>query len=386
MKKGIITMMMLMLGMSGMMAQRTLVVAGAGDVTLKQGDVLEIKSDGSPITFTNDQKIVLSSYRDYDVTIPELRELKVTGAGDVECKNKLTMPCLDILVSGAGDANLTVECDTIKAVLSGVGDLTLNGHCHYLEATVSGLGDLEFNNFIADSLNISKTPRGKSDWEWEYSSDNGSRRVYKSLLFDPHWEGVDAGLNMLFVGNDPNALLPTDYSLLELRPLKSWNFNFNIAGVGVAFNRTHSVGMYTGIGLGWNNYSFNTPTRLEKGDQLICNAIDEATEGAVRRSKLGVLYLQAPLMVEVRPTRHFYVALGATAGFRVDTWTKVKFKDSVAIKTHNDYWVNRFKLDASLRAGSSDFGFYASYNLLPLFAKDKAPEVHTFSFGLSLNF
>ena len=56
MKKGIITMMALMLGISGMMAQNTVVVAGSGDVSLKHGEVLEVRCEGQPITFSLDGK------------------------------------------------------------------------------------------------------------------------------------------------------------------------------------------------------------------------------------------------------------------------------------------------------------------------------------------
>lgn len=386
MKKGIITMMALMLGMSGMMAQNSVVVAGAGDLTLRMGDKLEVRCDGSPITFTPDGTIMLTSYKDYDLTIPELRELKITGTGDVQSKGTLTFPYLNVVITGTGDADLTVECDTINALLTGVGDLKLNGHCRYLQATLTGVGDLDFDNFNADSISIVKTPRGKDHWDWNWeSSKNGSTR-HKTLLFRPHWDGFEAGLNML-LGSEPNADFSSEYALLEQRPLRSWNFNFNLAGIGLAFSHSHRVGLFTGIGLGWNNYSFNNPVRLEKGPKLICHAIDEtAEEGPVKKSKLGVLYLQAPLMLEVRPTNKLYIDLGVTGGFRIDSWSKVKFQEGVKITTHNDYYINRFKLDASMRIGFDDFGFYANYNIMPLFKQGKADEAHTLSFGFSLDF
>lgn len=373
--------MVLLLGMSGMMAQKTLVVAGAGDVTIKQGDTLEIKGDGSPISFTKDGIIKLTSYRDYDVTFPDLRNLKVTGAGDVESIGKLEVPYLDIVISGTGDANLSVECDTIVATLTGIGDLILNGHCRYLEANVTGLGDLDFHNFIADSLAISKTRKGEV-----YVTRPEGQVVHKNLLFNPYWNGVEAGLNML-LGNGPGATFPDEYAMLDQHAMKSWNFNFNIADIGLAFSLTHRAGVYTGIGLGWHNYSFSSPVELEKGEnKLICNAIDEAVEGHIKKSKLGILYLQVPLMFEVRPTNKFFVAAGVTAGLRIHSWTTVKFQDGKSIKTPGDYYLNRFKLDASLRVGTPDVTFFAHYNLIPVFQVRKAPTAHSLSFGFALNF
>ena len=208
----------------------------------------------------------------------------------------------------------------------------------------------------------------------------------RSLLMDPYWGGVDFGLNMLF-GPGSSANFEGDYSFLELKPLKSWVFNFNIADVGIAFNRKHTAGLYTGIGLGWNNYSFNRPVRLVKGeDHLYGDPIDETVEGPVKKSKLGVLYVQAPLMLEIRPTRGFFIAAGVTGGVRVDSWTKVKFRDRYKEKVHGSYYLNPVKLDATLRAGGCDFGFFASYNLLPEFVEPKGPSAHAFNVGFTLIF
>ena len=374
-------MMALVLGMTGMMAQNKVVVAGAGDVTLKQGEVLEVKCEGDPITFTPDGSIVLTSYKDYEVTVPELQSIKVTGSGDLQSVGTLNFPNLNIMSTGVGDAKLNVECDTITALLTGIGDLKLSGHCRYLEANITGLGDVVYDNFIADSLNINKT----GSKEISITLPEKSKKK-KTLVFDPNWSGVDAGLNML-LGPGSSTEFTGEYALLEQRTMKSWNFNFNIVDIGFAFTHSHRAGIYTGIGLGWNNYRFNNPVRLETGDNnLICNTIDESVEGRVKKSKLGVLYLQAPLMIEVRPTSKFFFAVGVTGGIRIDAWNKVKFEDR-KVKTHQDYYINRFKLDASLRAGQDEgLGFFANFNLLPFFAENKAQTAHNVSFGLSLNF
>ena len=88
-------------------------------------------------------------------------------------------------------------------------------------------------------------------------------------------------------------------------------------------------------------------------------------------------------MIEVRPTRHFFLAAGVTAGLRVDTWTKIKFEDKSNEKRHGDYYVNPLKLDATFRAGGDDMGFFASFDLVPLF---DTPTSHTLCFGFSLLF
>lgn len=211
------------------------------------------------------------------------------------------------------------------------------------------------------------------------------RPVKKNLLFDAHWNGFGAGLNML-LGPGSTANFADDYNFLELRPLQSWVFNFNIADVGIAFDRRHIAGLFTGVGLSWNNYSFNNPVRLVKRDHRLEGEWIDPAVAVVKKSKLGVLYLQVPLMLEVRPTRHFNIAAGVTGGLRIDTWTTIKFLKGDTNKMHNDYYVNPFKLDASLRVGSDFLGFFADYNLLPTFDEAHAPSCHTLSFGFSINF
>lgn len=393
MKKGIISLFLLTLSLTSAMAQ-TVVCSGSGDVTIKQGEPMEFKCEGAPIVFKG-EKIVLTSYKDYDITLPTLQKILVTGTGDLSSKEVLRFPNLDIVLSGTGDADLNVECDTITTVISGIGDLKLKGHCGYLQATISGIGDLHIKDLTVDSLSVVKGKGNDFDWNWEWKTirkkDEGEEKKnepkkYSSLWFNPKWSGFEAGLNML-LGPGGNGDFTGQYALLSQKPMSSWNFNFNIADVGLAFSYTHRVGIYTGIGLGWNNFSFNQPVRLEKGpDGLICHHIDETVTSPVKLSKLGVLYLQMPLMVQVKPTRRSYLALGVTGGFRIDTWTKVKFANGVVDKVHNDYYINRFKLDASLRAGGSFLGFFANFNLLPFFEEDKAQTAHSLSFGLSLNF
>jgi hypothetical protein len=356
---------------------------------------------------------------------------------------------ISVMMVGSGDLVLRGHCDVLEAKHSGSGDLNTKGLARASEkGTVEGgravpnlaglselLAELGTNlEQLADSVDwqsfeadMERWGQSMEEWgrhmeEWgerveremdqqdrdkerwgkgkpdyvpqpnvkvEHGNDKGreAKPEKRSLLYDPQWSGFEAGLNLL-LGPGSSSNFEGPYLFLEQKPMKSWVFNFNIADVGIAFNRKHVGGLYTGIGLGWNNYSFNNPVRLYKSDnnRLEGEWIDEQVEGKVKKSKLGVLYVQAPLMIEVRPTRHFHIAAGVVGGVRVDAWTKVKFVDKSKEKYHGDYYVNLFKLDAMLRAGGEDMGFFASYNLLPLFYEPNGPTSHTLCFGFSLLF
>ena len=395
--------------------------------------------------------LLLTGSDDYEVTLSQLKNIQLLSSGDVVCKSTIKGDYINVYSSGSGDMAMKLDYDTVHVVLNGSGDIVLEGRCKVLQAMLLGSGDLVTEGMKADNSYIDLRGSGEArgvdevslsellaelganlerlsdsvDWknfedgmeqwgkdmeEWgrkmekwgerfednqggnydrhrsfgRPAPDKNRRPEKKSLLFDGNWNGFEAGLNML-LGPGSTANFEGDYGFLELRPLKSWVFNFNIADVGIAFDRRHIAGLYTGIGLGWNNYSFNNPVTLIKGENsLEYEPLDAETW---KKSKLGALYVQAPLMIEVRPTRRIYIAAGVTGGLRIDGWTKVKYQNDDKVKVHSDYYLNPFKLDASLRVGKNDgWGFFANFDLLPTFDEAHAPTCHTASFGFSLNF
>lgn len=236
---------------------------------------------------------------------------------------------------------------------------------------------------------------------------------YRGLLYDANWAGFEAGLNILTPGNLPDWM--------GLRQMRSWCFNINIADVGIAFNRQHSMGIFTGVGIGWNNYSFNKPMFFEKDAEGYLNATPILDEQGlplnIERSKIGVFYAQMPLMIEFKPFRQrMYIDLGVTCGMRITSWQTIEFgrnygkyailgegenaeliaADKTRDLQHKDLCVNFFKVDATLRAGSvsDDIGFFVKYSLLPLFTEGKVKDadgtivkdVLPLNIGFSINF
>ena len=356
---------------------RVIRVTGSGDVVVSQTPGhFSLKKEGKVVSDyrLESELLLLSSSDDYEVEVSQLENIQLLSSADVVSKGTIKGDYINIYNSGSGDMVMELDYDTVHVVLNGSGDIILQGRCNVLQATVLGSGDLRVDGLNVAESNFGETSSSKVD------KPKDKRPVKKNLLYDANWNGFEAGLNMLMGSNS------TGNNDLELRPMRSWVFNFNIADVGIAFDRRHTAGLYTGIGLGWNNYSFNNPVRLTKGENhLEVECIDPAVS-VVKRSKLGVLYVQAPLMIEVRPTRRFYIAAGVTGGLRVDTWTKIVFRSGDVNKVHSDYYVNPYKLDATLRIGGNNLGFFAQYNLLPTFDEAHAPTCHTANFGFSINF
>ena len=425
MKKQIITLALLLIGMTGTWAQNNvnrIMASGACNVTIKQADTLLVLSeDGIANKSAIQHKMInLMGSDDYVVTLPELKDLELFGTADAQSHGTLKGENLFIDLAGASDAILEVDYDSISVNMAGSSDLTLKGRCRSLNVTALGSCDIHTENLQTDTIIMDLA--GTSEWnnsgtnltifKNSHSERSNSREKHHStLLYDAQWGGFEAGLNMITPGFGGSFNEIPNW--LELRQMNSWCFNINIADVGIAFNHRHSMGLFTGIGIGWNNYSFTNHMFLEKDANNCLQATPILNEDDmplnINRSKMGVFYVQMPFMLEFKPfNQKMYIDLGVTCGMRLTSWQTIKFGDNrgqyailgegenaeviAADKAkelqHKDLCVNFFKVDATMRIGSvnNNLGFFVKYALLPLFVKDKAPEVYPLNIGFSINF
>ena len=369
-------------------------VEGSGDVRIEQcQDGFSLHRVNKEVSnhYVTNGTLVLSGSSDYDVALPRLDEIIMRSSGDVFGKGIIKGRNLKLVVMGSGDLWMNVDYDTISIQMTGSGDITLNGQCKVLYAEMSGSGDLKVQQLNVVDSHINATGSGTA-WTGKlgnvmsYHHHKSSPKIYKTLLFDAHWNGFQAGLNMLF--NTPADVVNANNGAqgMELRPLRSWYFGFNIADVGIAFNRRHTAGLFTGVGIGWNNFSWNNDVTVEfDPDNVVYTLVPIETDQVVKNSKYGALFLEVPLMLEVRPTRYMYIDAGVTGGLRFAQWNRVKLADGTQQKRYYSANINQFKLDASLRVGYDDIGFFANYALLPIFEFTNT-KVHPMSFGFSINF
>ena len=366
---------------------RVIRVTGSGDVVISQTPgQFSLKKEGKIVSDnrTESGMLLLSSSDDYEVEVSQLENIQLLSSGDVICRNTIKGDYINVYNGGSGDMVMKLDYDTVHVVLNGSGDIILQGRCNVLETILLGSGDLN-----VDGLNVVKSNvvENTSSKEGKFK---GSRPRKKDLLFDAHWNGFEAGLNMLvdptmtYVYNNPNGTTG-----MEIRPLRSWYFGFNIADVGIAFDRRHRVGLFTGVGLGWNNFSWNNDIKIGYDPETDgYTVVPIVSDQVVKNSKYGALFLQVPLMFEVRPPRHMYIDAGVTGGLRIAQWNRVKYENGNSDKQFYGgigSGVRLFKLDASFRVGGENIGFFANYALLPIFEMSNA-KVHPVSFGFSINF
>ena len=373
---------------------RAIQVEGSGDVRIEQvqdGFSLCRGDIESSHHYVTNGTLILSGSSDYDVAMQQLDEVILRSSGDVKGKGIIKGRNLKVTVLGSGDLSLNVDYDTIRVEMLGSGDVTLAGQCKVIYGAIKGSGDLHIPQLRYAESDIKATGSGEV---WANKS-NGviHKKNYRerctqkrSLLFDASWNGFEAGLNMLF--NTPMDVTNINNGAqgMEIKPLRSWYFGFNIADVGIAFNRKHRAGVFTGVGIGWNNFSWNNDVTIEfDPDNVVYTLVPIETDKIVKTSKYGALFLQVPLMVEIRPTHSMYINVGVTGGLRFAQWNRVKLADGSQLKRYSSASINQFKLDASFRIGYDFLGFFANYSLLPIFDFPNS-KVHPLTFGFSINF
>ena len=369
-----------------------IVVEGSGDVRVQQSQGDFSLSRGSETTthhYVRDGVLTMGGSGDYEVVMPQLDEVIMRSSGDVLGRGLIKGKNLNLVVLGSGDLKMNVDYDTIRVRINGSGDVTLMGNCKVLYADLTGSGDLRIIELNTDETYTNATGSGdvlvnKYGKVISYQYQRERRAGKQSRLLNPHWQGLEAGLNMLIDPFAANVYTGPNESMAS-RPLRSWYFGFNLADIGIAFDRKKKVGMFTGIGLGWNNYSWKNYVSMTVEDgELINELLPE--ERPVKNSKFGLLYVQVPLMIEVRPTRHLYIDFGVTGGIRVAAWSRIKYCDGENRKTYSNYLTNLFKCDASLRVGGDNLGFFVNYALVPTFVKGRdAAKAHPLMLGLSIN-
>lgn len=85
----------------------------------------------------------------YELTLPTLESLTVSGAGDVTA-DFAGADSIDIVIEGSGDVEGSgIDARSVRAAIDGSGDLELQGSTANVDASISGSGDIDLENLIA---------------------------------------------------------------------------------------------------------------------------------------------------------------------------------------------------------------------------------------------
>jgi len=204
-----------------------------------------------------------------------------------------------------------------------------------------------------------------------------------SNKFKGHWEGLEFGFNA-FDKADYSMYNPVDNNFMSLNQGKSVEFDFNFYQLNISLAKSY-VGLVSGMGLSFNNYRFDNPYTLKKGQELT-EAVPLDPDG-LSKTKLAVSYLRVPLLLEFQiPVNHnegrVYLNGGIIGGVKIGSHTKVKHGDTKD-KDHSGFNINPFNYAATARVGYKDIGLLVNYCLMPLYITGMGPDLTPFTIGIS---
>lgn len=221
-----------------------------------------------------------------------------------------------------------------------------------------------------------------------------------SRFLESNWASFGFGLNTLLTPS-LNQDFGEGYEFLEQKPMRSLYFELNCFGAGVAFDRNHKSGIFTGFGFSLNRYFFKNPIILINDPNYLSASWVDEEHYKMRKSRLLTMYFNVPLMFEFNPTRDFCIEAGVTGGIRLFAVNKVLYEYKNVEQLIPDasqknrgfrevdfgrYSTSLFSLEGSLRVTYDDFGIFVNYDILPTFDTNKAPDLHTLSFGFTFVF
>jgi hypothetical protein len=323
-----------------------------------------------------------------------VHQLKASGASQLKAFELATVTT-EVNISGASSAKVDAS-SVLTGHVSGVSTLGVKATPDTQTVELSGLSSIvdADNKVVTQSQVLSDTVRvrvGSREVTIVDGDDVTTRRIPKVRSFRKNWAGFELGINGLMTP-DHSINLPSELGYLDLRYEKSVAVNLNLYQQNLAL-MGDVLGLYTGIGLGWNNYRLPNNILLVKGSHELEHIVPDTD--LPYKNKLTMMMVNVPLMLELQTRSHsefskFHLAAGVNLGVRLSSHTKQVYKldgKKDKVKTHEDFYINPFRYDLQARMGWGKINFFASYSLNSLFRDGKGPEVYPFSIGLRiLNF
>lgn len=229
--------------------------------------------------------------------------------------------------------------------------------------------------------------------------------------FNGHWAGVELGWNG-YVTKDFDFQYPANENYLELNLARSLMVNLNPFELNFNLAKNH-LGIVSGLGFSMQNYYFQHSTFLT-GDSSTLRGYTvydaNGVEADIKTNKLYTGWLTVPVFLEYQTrsgvhANSFHISAGIIGAVKLCSYTKQKYysrnqnyylRDANGndvgsiwvgeekIKNKDQFYLNPFRADASIRIGWSFINLWGTYTFTGMFQKNKGPEVYPYTVGITL--
>ena len=121
-------------------------------LTELEGKMLVVKTERVSIRNAKSKKV--------HVTLPKLKEIKISSAGDLVGQTPFNCDDLRLSISSAGDLSLEVEAQAIDLDISSSGDASISGTADEFNVDLSSAGDLSAYDLIAEKVDVNVSSAG----------------------------------------------------------------------------------------------------------------------------------------------------------------------------------------------------------------------------------
>ena len=226
-----------------------------------------------------------------------------------------------------------------------------------------------------------------SDEEWseEEFEDEGSNRKFGN----GHYAGFDVYFSQF--ANEMGDVTFDQNPYWEINQMKSFGFNYNMFDLKFPI-AGKQLGITTGFGFGYHNYSFRKNYVLGHTADTIFAIQDTVFD--FRTNKLQVASVSIPLLLDYSFGKNFeksyYMAVGVIGTYNYGTKQTLTGTyangDQFVNSTISAFNMNRWTLDATTRIGYGHFGMFISYQLNSMFKTGHTVAVYPFRIGFNVLF
>ena len=334
------------------------------------------------------------------ITSPVIEKITLSGASSLKGLTVIETTDMELNLSGATSAELSVITETLKTIISGASNLRIDGVTDhhsanvsgasqlramdletettvvatsgasnarvmakdYLEANASGTSSIRFDHepasqkftttgmasinnirtsgnavIISDPADTTRIRLGGRDFLIIDDEKTKIRTERRRTAFRKNWSGFEMGING-YLTPDNSLSLTGDGEYIDLRYNKSVVVNLNFWQQSFPLV-SNNLGLVTGLGLGFNNYRFDNQTRIVYNREGL--DFYEDTINSITKNKLTLTWINLPLLLEYqtqgRGYERFHIAGGMIVGTRIGTHAKYVTDDAGKKRKEKDY-------------------------------------------------
>ncbi len=305
-------------------------------------------------------------------------KIEVTGASKVNAIG-MAFENLDAEANGASKIAATVK-NNLKAEASGVSRIEFAGNPKNVDKNVSGASKIEkVNNDEIDE----DSAQVKSEISIKHKKHNND--------MTEAFGGFEFGVGT-FVTPNMNTTLDPANKYLATNLGSSWRFAINFGDFDLPIIKGY-LALTSGFGFSFDHYGFKNKDTLINGENTKVLEF-KATDATLTTSRLSQFNLTIPVLIKLNSSYNvndncFYVATGVIINYTVGNSIYTEYSNNgveYEKRYSSDFFVNKFRADATLRIGYNHVSVFANFGLVPMFETAKVADTRTMQTGLAFNF